>query len=77
MTKLKLGYSPLEVDPEEMVQKAKEEPQAMASYSVSDALATYYLYLKYVQPFIFSLCTIIPLNPDDVLRKGSSMSTCS
>ncbi len=27
--------------------------------------------MKYVHPFIFSLCNIIPLNPDDVLRKGS------
>jgi DNA polymerase epsilon subunit 1 len=38
---------------------------------VSDAVATYYLYMKYVHPFIFSLCNIIPLNPDEVLRKGS------
>jgi len=43
----------------------------MAAYSVSDAVATYYLYMKYVHPFIFSLCNIIPMNPDDVLRKGS------
>lgn len=43
----------------------------MASYSVSDAVATYYLYLKYVHPFIFALCTIIPMEPDEVLRKGS------
>ena len=34
-------------------------------------MATYYLYMKYVHPFIFALCTIIPLGPDDVLRKGS------
>jgi DNA polymerase epsilon subunit 1 len=34
-------------------------------------VATYYLYMKYVHPFIFALCTIIPLGPDDVLRKGS------
>jgi DNA polymerase epsilon subunit 1 len=27
--------------------------------------------MQYVHPFIFSLCTIIPMNPDDVLRKGS------
>ncbi len=27
--------------------------------------------MKYVHPFIFSLCTIIPLSPDDVLRKGT------
>jgi DNA polymerase epsilon subunit 1 len=50
---------------------AIEQPQELASYSVSDAVATYYLYMKYVHPFIFSLCNIIPLNPDEVLRKGS------
>lgn len=27
--------------------------------------------MKYVHPFIFSLCTVIPLGPDDVLRKGT------
>ena len=43
----------------------------MASYSVSDAVATYYLYTTYVHNFIFSLSTIIPLGPEDVLRKGS------
>ena len=48
-----------------------EQPQTLAQYSVSDAVATYYLYMKYVHPFIFSLCNIIPLCPDDVLRKGS------
>lgn len=45
--------------------------QAMASYSVSDAVSTYYLYMTYVHPFIFSLATIIPMPPDEVLRKGS------
>ena len=48
-----------------------EQPQILAQYSVSDAVATYYLYMKYVHPFIFSLCNIIPLRPDEVLRKGS------
>eukprot|EP00975_Prorocentrum_lima_P049980 10465772-Prorocentrum_lima.AAC.1 len=43
----------------------------MAHYSVSDAVATYYLYTKYVHNFIFSLSTVIPLGPEDVLRKGS------
>ena len=38
----------------------------MANYSVSDAVATYYLYMKYVHPFIFALCTIIPMEPDEV-----------
>jgi DNA polymerase epsilon subunit 1 len=50
---------------------ATEHPDILADYSVSDAVATYYLYMKYVHPFIFSLCNIIPLGPDDVLRKGS------
>jgi DNA polymerase epsilon subunit 1 len=71
VTKAKLGYDPLELDPEEMVRFASEQPQTLASYSVSDAVATYYLYQNYVHPFIFSLCTIIPMHPDDVLRKGS------
>ncbi|EOA39472.1 hypothetical protein CARUB_v10008067mg [Capsella rubella] len=71
VTKAKLGYDPLEVNPEDMVKFAQEKPQTMASYSVSDAVATYYLYMTYVNPFIFSLATIIPMVPDEVLRKGS------
>lgn len=71
VTKYKLGYDPVEVDPEDMVQFARDRPVHMASYSVSDAVATYYLYMKYVHMFIFSLCTIIPMGPEDVLRKGS------
>lgn len=71
VTKYKLGYDPVEVDPEDMVRYAQERPVHMASYSVSDAVATYYLYEKYVHLFIFSLCTIIPMGPEDVLRKGS------
>ena len=71
VTKYKLGYDPVEVDPEDMVRYAKERPAHMASYSVSDAVATFYLYDKYVHMFIFSLCTIIPMGPEDVLRKGS------
>jgi DNA polymerase epsilon subunit 1 len=27
--------------------------------------------MKYVHPFIFALCKIIPLGPDDTLRKGT------
>lgn len=38
---------------------------------MSDAVATYYLYKKNIHDFIFALCTIIPMNPDDVLRRGS------
>lgn len=54
-----------------MTPLAGSDPQTLANYSVSDAVATFYLYMKYVHPFIFSLCNIIPLNPDDVLRKGT------
>ncbi|WWD09045.1 DNA polymerase epsilon catalytic subunit A [Kwoniella europaea PYCC6329] len=71
VTKAKLGYNPTELDPELMTPYAIEQPHSLAQYSVSDAVATYYLYMKYVHPFIFSLCNIIPLNPDEVLRKGS------
>ena len=71
VTVAKLGYDPDELDPELMTRYASERPQTLAEYSVSDAVATYYLYMKYVHPFIFSLCNIIPLNPDDTLRKGT------
>lgn len=71
VTVAKLGYDPDELDPELMTPYAQERPQTLAEYSVSDAVATYYLYMKYVHPFIFSLCTIIPLGPDDVERKGT------
>ena len=71
VTQAKLGYNPIELDPELMTPYAYEKPQELSEYSVSDAVATYYLYMKYVHPFIFSLCTIIPLNPDEVLRKGT------
>jgi DNA polymerase epsilon subunit 1 len=70
-TKAKLRYDPVELDPEDMCRLACEQPQVLANYSVSDAVATYYLYMKYVHPFIFALCTIIPMEPDEVLRKGS------
>ncbi|EJT99609.1 DNA/RNA polymerase [Dacryopinax primogenitus] len=71
VTTAKLGYNPIELDPELMTPYAMEQPQVLAQYSVSDAVATYYLYMKYVHPFVFSLCNIIPLNPDEVLRKGT------
>ena len=67
----KLRYDPVEIDPEDMLRLAAEDPRRMASYSVSDAVATYYLYMKYIHSFVFSLASIIPLAPDDVLRKGS------
>ncbi|KAI0129159.1 DNA polymerase epsilon [Xylariales sp. AK1849] len=71
VTVAKLGYDPDELDPELMTPYAVERPQTLAEYSVSDAVATYYLYMKYIHPFIFSLCTILPLGGDDVLRKGT------
>lgn len=71
VTTAKLGYNPTELDPELMTPYAFDQPQLLAEYSVSDAVATFYLYSKYVHPFIFSLCTILPLNPDEVLRKGT------
>lgn len=54
-----------------MTPAARNNPQLLASYSVSDAVCTYYLYMRYVHPFIFSLCNIVPLPPEDVLRRGS------
>lgn len=71
VAKAKLRYDPVEMDPEDMCKMAVERPQILANYSVSDAVATYYLYLKYVHPFTFALATIIPLEPDEILRKGS------
>lgn len=71
VAKAKLRYDPVELDPEEMCRMAVEQPQVLSNYSVSDAVATYYLYMKYVQPFIFALTTIIPMEPDEILRKGS------
>lgn len=71
VTKKKLGFDPIEVDPEEMLPMARSDPQRLCEYSVSDAICTYLLYIKQIHDFIFALCTIIPMNPDDVLRKGS------
>ncbi|KAF5305758.1 hypothetical protein FQR65_LT07654 [Abscondita terminalis] len=71
VAKAKLRYDPVELDPEDMCSLAASNPQVLSNYSVSDAVATYYLYMQYVHPFIFALCTIIPCEPDEVLRKGS------
>ncbi|CAF1581188.1 unnamed protein product, partial [Didymodactylos carnosus] len=71
VTKAKLRYNPIEIDPEDMCRLAVEQPQILSNYSVSDAVATYYLYMKYVHTFIFALCTIIPMRPEEILRKGS------
>ena len=73
-TDAKLGYKPVELDPELMVEKARNDPDCLAIYSVSDAVATYYLYMKYVHPFVFALCTIIPLGPDDVRLRHFAFS---
>jgi len=40
VTKYKLGYDPVSIDPEDMVKFAQECPIHMATYSVSDAFAT-------------------------------------
>ena len=53
-----------------MVPMARNDPQALAEYSVSDAVATYHLYKKHIHDFIFAL-GIVPMNADEVLRKGS------
>ena len=71
VTVAKLGYDPVELDPELMVPYARERPQELAEYSVSDSVATYFLYMKMIHDFIFALCTIIPTYPDEVLRRGS------
>ena len=71
VTKAKLGYDPIEMDPEKMLYNAQHFPQQLCSYSVSDALATYYLYKLMIHDFILALCTIIPTYPDEILRKGS------
>lgn len=71
VARIKLGYFPDEIDPEDMVRYASEDPQKLASYSVSDAIATYYLYIKYVQSHIFSVCSLIPLPPVHILCKGA------
>ena len=68
VTKAKLKYNPVEVDAEDMLPFAQEQPQTMAAYSVSDAVSTYYLYMKYVHGFIFSLCHHHP----HVARRGAS-----
>jgi len=39
--------------PEDMVRFAKETPVRMATYPVSDAVTTYYLYETYVHMFVF------------------------
>lgn len=71
VTQVKLNYFPDELDPESLIILAKENPQILASYSVSDSVACHAIYTRFVNLFIFSLCTLIPLNSLDVLEKGS------
>ncbi len=71
VTKAKLGYNPVELDPEDILPYARTKPNELSVYSASDAVATYYLYKKMIHDFIFALCTIIPTFPDEVLRLGS------
>ena len=73
VTKAKLGYDPVELDYELQVEYARSRPQELAEYSVSDSVATYFLYMKMIHDFIFALCTIIPTYPDEVLRRGSGV----
>eukprot|EP00917_Polyrhabdina_sp_WS-2016_P013570 GHVP01029742.1.p1 GENE.GHVP01029742.1~~GHVP01029742.1.p1 ORF type:complete len:1499 (+),score=286.83 GHVP01029742.1:49-4497(+) len=71
VTEVKLGYLPLELDPEKMVEFGRTNPFYLSSYCVSDSLSTYYLYLSQVSSFIISMANILPYNIDDVLRKGT------
>lgn len=54
-----------------MMPMAQSDPQRLAEYSISDSFATYQLYISNIHDYIFALCTIVPLAPDDVLRRGS------
>ena len=47
--------------------------RARGFFSVSDSVATWFLYLVQIHDFIFALCTIIPTYPDEVLRRGSGV----
>lgn len=79
VTKNKLGYDPVEIDPEDMLRYAAEDPQYMSSYSVSDAVATYYLYMKYViiehppQSF-FSDLVLLPADTSIILSSLCALS---
>jgi DNA polymerase epsilon subunit 1 len=64
VAKAKLNYDPIEVEPEDMVWLAKNQTQRLAEYSISDAVATYFLYIKHIHGFILALATIIPMFPD-------------
>ncbi|XP_026189746.1 uncharacterized protein LOC34618916 [Cyclospora cayetanensis] len=69
--KAKLRFNPVEVDAEDMVPLASSDPQRLAVYSVSDAVATYLLYEQFIHSFVLAMSSIIPMNPEMVLRQGS------
>lgn len=72
VTTAKLGYNPMEIDPEDMTRFASEQPQVLAQYSVSDAVATYYLYMKvsgYLTPVCQSLCFFALQHNSNVSRR--------
>ena len=64
VTRAKLKYEPIELDPEDMVECGQNQTQTLAEYSVSDAVATFFLYMKHIHGFIYALSTIIPMMPD-------------
>ena len=79
VTKNKLGYDPVEIDPEDMLRYAAEDPQYMSSYSVSDAVATYYLYMKYVTfehppQLFFSDLVLLPADTSIILSSPCALS---
>ncbi|KAL0233672.1 hypothetical protein PCE1_002181 [Barthelona sp. PCE] len=73
VTRKKLGYEPFELNANQMVEFGQTNPQRLAEYAVSDAYATEKLFEKYILNFIFALGLILPIGPDDILRKGSGV----
>lgn len=71
VTRVKLGFEPDEVDPEEMMPLALRDAPAMIMYNASDVVATSLLNEKFVETFVYALGSIVPMNPDDILRSGS------
>lgn len=67
----KLQFEADDVDPELMMKLALEAPHTMLHYNISDIVATYLLNQKFVENFIFALGSIVPLTPDNLLRKGT------
>lgn len=70
VTKAKLAYNPVELDPEDMVAFATSQPQLLASYSVSDAVATYYLLSSPARRSFSMVLTLCPIGT-------ANTSTCS